>query len=205
MARKVKPPEQRKLEIVGSAKRLFGLRGYAKTTITEIIEDAEISKGLFYYYFGSKEEILDEIVNQLVEEDVAALKVCAARPAPAPDRLVDMVRQHRALFVRSEGHIKSQLRAINNPEIGIRAIRLAVVSLTPLLADVVREGLADGCFQVDDPDGAVELLLFAATFEAAFGPAHHASKRDRALLMMMERTLGAPPGAMLSVAARTTG
>jgi AcrR family transcriptional regulator len=106
MARVVKQPEARKGEIIKAARRLLFRHGYAKTTIAEIIDDAEISKGLFYYYFGSKEEILDAIVEQLVMADAAQLRAVADDSALGPaERLMAMLRSHGAHMGDAQGQV----------------------------------------------------------------------------------------------------
>ena len=192
MARRTaKPPEERKLEIVEAARRLFFSRGFAKTTITEIIEDVEVSKGLFYYYFGSKEEILDEIVKDLVAEDVAALEGIAERTDLPPLTVItEMLRKHRSLVADADGRIAVQLRGINNPEIVIKTVRLGVIRLTPLFVEVVERGKRAGLFHIDKPRECVELLLAAYTFDAVFGRVTHRADYDEAFAQILERSLG---------------
>ena len=194
MPRKVKAPDERKGEILSAAKSLFFTRGYTKTTITDIIEDAEISKGLFYYYFGSKEDILDEIVEQLIAQDVAALtEIARDETATIPQRLVSMFHKHRSLMADSSGHVAAQLRAIQSPEIVIRTIRLTILRLTPLFTDIIDQGVQAGIFDLTDPEYCVEVLLSAYTFDAVFGDSTHITGKANAFRRVLERTLGAAP------------
>lgn len=62
--REVKDPEVRKKEIMEAAKRVFYKKGYSNTTTQDIVDAANISRGLLYYHFKSKEEILYWIVEQ---------------------------------------------------------------------------------------------------------------------------------------------
>src|SRR5215471_16161209 len=48
---------QTKERILAAAKELFLARGYAATTVDAICEKAELTKGSFYYFFDSKEEL----------------------------------------------------------------------------------------------------------------------------------------------------
>ena len=54
-------------QIKDAAFELFAKRGYANTSISAIAQKADISKGLIYHYFDSKEAILDAIFHQWVE------------------------------------------------------------------------------------------------------------------------------------------
>jgi TetR/AcrR family transcriptional repressor of nem operon len=48
---------QSKERILAAAKELFLARGYAATTVDAICEKAELTKGSFYYFFDSKEDL----------------------------------------------------------------------------------------------------------------------------------------------------
>lgn len=48
-------------KIIEAAWKLFHEKGYEETTIDDIIADANISKGSFYYNFNRKDELLDTL------------------------------------------------------------------------------------------------------------------------------------------------
>lgn len=59
---------QRKKQIMDVAHRLFVEKGYVATSIQDILDSAEISKGTFYNYFNSKNECLMAILEFIYEE-----------------------------------------------------------------------------------------------------------------------------------------
>ena len=62
--RVVKDPEVRKKEILTGALKVFSKKGYDKTTITDIAKELNISQGLCYRYYASKEEIYDAALEE---------------------------------------------------------------------------------------------------------------------------------------------
>ena len=52
-----------KIRILSAAEELFALNGYDATGIAQIAEKSEITKSLLYYYFVSKEQILEELFS----------------------------------------------------------------------------------------------------------------------------------------------
>ncbi len=60
--------ERHKQEIIESALYLFGKKGYKDTTIEEIAEHAQFSKGAIYSYFESKKKLFDEILKELFDK-----------------------------------------------------------------------------------------------------------------------------------------
>ncbi len=75
--REVKDPEVRKAEIIQAAKVLFATKGYLKTTTQDIIDAVKMSRGLLYYHFKSKQDILYYIVESHTRPLLLTLKEIA--------------------------------------------------------------------------------------------------------------------------------
>jgi len=119
-----KERERRRARIVESALAVFAQHGIKDTTVDEIAARAELAKGTVYYYFPSKDAILEGAIQASVDAhfegllersdelhtpyDVAAaiLSAYAENFQAAPERfkLVSMV------FAEPEGHHQSVLR-----------------------------------------------------------------------------------------------
>ncbi|MFN2494731.1 MAG: TetR family transcriptional regulator [Pseudonocardiaceae bacterium] len=74
--------------IVQAALRLFRERGYERTTMRAVAEAAGVSVGNAYYYFRSKEELVQGFYDQLAAEHTAA----AAGPLAASTDLAQRLR-----------------------------------------------------------------------------------------------------------------
>lgn len=61
--REIKPTEVRKQEILEGAIKVFQAKGYYRTSISDIAASLNISQGLCYRYFKSKEEIFELAVD----------------------------------------------------------------------------------------------------------------------------------------------
>lgn len=55
--------EERRLQILDTALKVFASKGFAGTSIKDISEAAGISQGLMYHYFAGKEALLEATVN----------------------------------------------------------------------------------------------------------------------------------------------
>ena len=66
-----KEPEERKQEIFDAALKLFGEKGYEKTTIADIAKAIGVAQGLCYRYFPSKEVLFDSAIDQYTDILVA--------------------------------------------------------------------------------------------------------------------------------------
>lgn len=70
-----KDNEERRDEFVNAAEKLFKENGIVDTTINSIVKEMNVAKGLFYYYFKSKDDVIDaisdkynEVFNEMMEE-----------------------------------------------------------------------------------------------------------------------------------------
>ncbi len=52
--------------ILDAAERLFGEQGYAAVSLRHIIAEADVNLAAIHYHFGSKEELLDQLVGRVV-------------------------------------------------------------------------------------------------------------------------------------------
>jgi AcrR family transcriptional regulator len=56
---------ERKQQLLDAASRLFSERGYAETRILDICREAGVAKGLFYWYFDTKEAVFRDLADDL--------------------------------------------------------------------------------------------------------------------------------------------
>lgn len=61
--------EEKRNKIILAMKKEFGCNSFEKSSIKNIVEDAGISKGSFWFYFESKEEAINYIVENYIEEE----------------------------------------------------------------------------------------------------------------------------------------
>lgn len=89
MAKSAKSTRSR---IVSAAWKLFYMNGYDGTTIDDIIEAANVSKGSFYHYFEGKEALISSI-SYLFDETYETLQNSLDETLSPIDQLVAMTRE----------------------------------------------------------------------------------------------------------------
>ncbi len=75
---------ERRAQILRSAEKVIGEKGFAGASIADITRDAETALGTFYIYFASKEQVFRELVDEMGH---LTRTVMAGAAAGAPDRL----------------------------------------------------------------------------------------------------------------------
>jgi acetyl esterase len=83
--------QDRRTEIVGAAVALFRDRGYRQTSLADIAEAVGAERATLYYYFGSKEEILNEAVTPIVLRNTAIAEEIRDSADPAPEKIRRLV------------------------------------------------------------------------------------------------------------------
>ncbi|XOK62089.1 TetR/AcrR family transcriptional regulator [Paenibacillus elgii] len=198
MKRIVKDPKTRRQEILTVAGELFRHHGYASTTVEAIIQKVGVAKGTFYYYFKSKEQILDALVHELVDQLCEAYQQIADNPAMGVmDKLRQMLRGQHQLAV-NESELMEGLHRPENRELHERVNIEIIVKISPVLAQVIEQGKQEALFDVEHPLETVQFLLAGSQFLLESGLFHwnqeEQTRRLKSMQAMIERSLGAKRG-----------
>lgn len=199
MKRVVKQPEVRRVEIMQSAKKLFAKVGYANTSVEAIIRDAGIAKGTFYYYFKTKKEILNALVEQVREEMLEHFRsIVANRNLKAIPKLKLMLSgREKNVIARSQ--VMKVIHHPENRELQEQLNVQLIEQLAPLMMQVFEQGYAEDLFKSTPSLESIQLLLAASQFILDSGLFTWKPKK-RALFLqtlqtMFEQTVGVKPGA----------
>ena len=78
----------RKRQILEAALRVFSKRGFHKAPMDEIAEEAHLSKGALYWYFKSKDAIMQALADEMFRPVMRdTLRIVADHTLPVPERL----------------------------------------------------------------------------------------------------------------------
>ncbi len=193
----IKDPEERRTDILDAASRLFVTKGYGKTTIIDILEALGISKGAFYHYYKSKEEVLDAVIARIVAEDVVRAKAIAASTE------LDVFEKIFGIFTVQQprqGDLKHQMaeqfHETANAQMHQKSISKSILGLSPVINEVIQEGIRQGVLKTPYGHETIEFLLAgsAVIFDDGFfrWTPEELKQRASALVYMMEKLLGAP-------------
>ena len=202
MIRSVKAPEVRRAELLNAANQLFQTKGYATTTVDDIVQAVGVAKGTFYYYFKSKEAILTALVDQLVQEMVIGSQQIADNPnLNAIEKIVEIAKL-QAKMMEKEELVVIQMYLPDNQELNEKVNVEVVLLFSPIWASVVEQGNREGVFQVEDPLSTCQFILAASQFMTNHNfhwTEEQQATHSRAMLILVERVFGARPNALIDV------
>lgn len=197
----VKDPDVRRAEILSIANQLFQSKGYSKTAVDEIVRQAGIAKGTFYHYFKSKEEILDALTDQLVNDmAIQAEQIANNNTLNAIEKLVTIINGQNSLKDEKQNVVDS-MHLPENRELHERTNIKIIRIFGPILAQVIQQGNQEQLFQVDDPLSTVQFILAGSLFllgEGVFNWSDQEQQaRNLAMLTIIERSFHAPKGSII--------
>jgi TetR/AcrR family transcriptional regulator, transcriptional repressor for nem operon len=64
----LRDPDKTRLKLLSIAANLFQKKGYNGTSLSDIINEAEVSKGALYHHFANKNELLYSVIDELYRE-----------------------------------------------------------------------------------------------------------------------------------------
>lgn len=147
---------RRRAEFLDAAQLLIETKGYEQMSIQDVLNEVGTSRGAFYHYFGSKQELLSAVVDRFGEAVVSMLQPIVADPGPsALDKLRGVVDELTARRGQEREALVRTLRvwySDGNSRVRQKA-RVGIIDrLTRLVGGIVAQGMAEGAFEVSDPD-----------------------------------------------------
>lgn len=152
--------KDKRTQIIEAAIKRFSHFGIQKTTLTEIAEDASLSRQAFLYYFHDKTAIILAVVEQMMAEYMADSEVNFQK-APTAEAAI-----YTLLTTKEEFFKKYYLLAIQGEESGIlhaneltRLIQKGRKQHILQLSKILQQGIDTGEFRTVDTVRNARLIL----------------------------------------------
>lgn len=200
MKRIVKKPDERKKEIIQAARELFQTKEYDKMTMRDLMDKLNIAKGTIYHYFSSKEDLLEAVVEDLIDEELKRkkrlMKSRRCRDLNALEKFRVLVTTDT--IAEENEQILENLHHPGNTIMHTRQLGRYLLKLAPVFAAVFEEGCEQGIFKTEHPLECAEFLLAGFQFltDVGFYPWSKAQieRRMAAFPSLIEAQLNAPKG-----------
>ena len=160
-----KYPEQTQERIVEASIKLFIEKGYEQTTIQDILDALNLSKGGLYHHFKSKEEILEAVKQKRAQyaADMLHDLIDNTKAVNAKEKLKKILYQWGA---STQTHSFDTILSSqsNNPHFVMGALQNAVNQDAPIISKLIEEGVKDGSIQTAEPALCAEIFLLLLNF-----------------------------------------
>ena len=202
----------RRDEFIDAGQRLIQTHGYEQFSIEDLLSEVGASKGAFYHYFGSKQELLEAIIDRLIDVVVPPLSAVVNDPdLPAVDKFRAYFRTIASLKAERVDFLFQLMQvwySDDNAIVREKLRREQIQRIAPHVAAIIRQGVSEGVFALADPDqmARVVLTLILDTGDEA-GQLWLARRADKVgydqikrhfstYQVALERILGVTPGTL---------
>lgn len=153
--------------ILDTMQKLISEKSSQAISVSDIAREAGIGKGSIYYYFKSKEEILEAVIertySKAIEESERLLKVSHLDALTKMEIIFRACRDSSSelLLQESSTFLEMQQSALVHQQY----IRIIIKKLRPILADIIRQGNQEGTMYCESPDEVAEIALLILTIK----------------------------------------
>jgi AcrR family transcriptional regulator len=150
---------ERRQELITVAAQLFLKQGYENTTVQQIIDSLNLAKGTYYYHFQSKEDILIAVSDKLISD--TRTKLIAIHKQNDKDvlwRIREILSIFHDDFYRNR-KIWKLVYHDKNIAMHKQVTKIGGKRFTPLLTDVIREGMEKDLVHVPHAHETAQALI----------------------------------------------
>ena len=188
----MKKGEKRRQMLLEIAYDLFIRNGYENTSVDDIITAAQIAKGTYYYYFESKEQMLEEVIGMMISAEAENAKQILDSTAPVPMKIAGIISAMHPTSDESE--IGDQLNRPENLLMHNKIQRRLIDTIVPLMTEAVEQGIREGIFNCSLIPERVRLLLRIGS--TVFDEEDFTANDIEVFIDLSEKLLGAQKGTM---------
>ena len=153
-----KTKEERRNEIIETAGKLFEEKGYEQTQVQDIVNEIGVAKGLFYYYFKSKDEVMEELADRYADAIIDAVNKLIYKDISTFDKINRIFQ----IFIDSAEKKSGIFMGILNVKNGITHERIFFnvgKKMVPLVTELILSGNDNGECNCSDPKFITEFLV----------------------------------------------
>lgn len=194
-------------QILDALQELLESRSIQSISVSEIAQKAGIGKGSIYYYFPSKDAILDALVERNYEKALETAKNLAKQTAISPFTRMAMLFQacrNSSLEFLKQGTGSPANAAIENVQerayIHQKYLRHVIAELKPALTEIIQQGIEKGdiCFEYPAELAEIALIVLVVKMDNTLIPStsQEIEQTIRALISLLEKGTENPPGSL---------
>ena len=189
--------------ILDVAEKMFIEQGFDQTSIAQILDATQIAKGTLYYYFTSKEEIMDAIIERWIERSFEQVRIWVEqKQLPILERLMGALA---SLNMQKDGQeLLDHLHAPQNALLHEKTNQILLSKVPEVLYPLFQEGFQTGEMQTTYPYETIEMMLTYSLqiFNSSFQTLDQAEKNHKiqAFIYLLEKIFQTKEGYFSSLA-----
>lgn len=184
ISRVTKDPLVRQTEILDAAQEMFFSEGYQQTNVEDIIRKIGVAKGTFYYYFPSKEAVLEAIVTRYTREMLAEAHLSVPDTASPLEKLQVFINLFYKLSYTGElGSLSKMLYKERQGELINKLWRKTQVIIIPTIIPLIEQCNQIGLTKVVHMQETIGFFIgIMASLLESISPAEFGHETDPAIV-----------------------
>ena len=189
-------------KILDALQQLLEEKSIRHISVSEIAEKAGIGKGSIYYYYPSKDAIVDALIRRSYEQPLLTAKSLSSRTDISSFTRMAMLfqacRNSSVVFIRQKH--RSETSAQDLALLHQKYLNYLVSELKPVLTEIISQGIACGEIHFDYPAALSEiaLIVLAVKLDNSLVPSTPEEIEDtlQGLISLLEKGTGVPAGTL---------
>lgn len=199
------PDSQKYERILDALQQLLEDRAIQNISVSDIARQAGIGKGSIYYYFPSKEAIVDALIERNYEKPLKTAKNLAGQTEISPFTRMAMILQacrnsSDAFLNHNNTNANEATSAQDIAFLHQKYMNHLIAELKPSLTEIINQGIAAGEIHFEYPAALAEIVLIvlAVKLNNTFLSATAEDSEDtiRGLVALLEKGTGVPRGTL---------
>ena len=153
-------------QILDAMQELMGSSNAQAISVSDIAQKAGIGKGSIYYYFSSKNDIIDAVIERSYSRVLDAGKELAASSHMDAFKKTELI-YHACLDSSTELRRQEAIGTFNEQQesafIHQKFARIIITRLKPILTDIIRQGMEEGTIHCEYPEETAQIVLTVLT------------------------------------------
>jgi len=185
----------RRSAIIKTATKLFAKQGYHPTSVQDIVDALGVGKGVFYWYFPSKDDLLKEILRESLF-DLRTTQEQAIGDAENPlERLERGIRASVGWYANNQDLLRVTLFCFTEQQFArslLKGRRVSIADTAQHVTDAVDQGLIAPCDATLVATGIIGVIDELGRSIAFGGQQHSETLEQFAVDMCLHGTVGKP-------------
>jgi len=149
---------ERRRQLVDFAARRFAENGYHPTSVSEIVEGVGVGKGVFYWYFDSKDQLLVEVLRE-AQQDLRRTQQHAIEDVSDPLKRIELgIRSSMHWFAQNR-HLVNLFQFAATEERFAPALRRGQEIALADVVKHVKDGIVTGAIRDSEPEVLAHAVL----------------------------------------------
>ena len=199
-------PSKRK-QILDSLNELLQNQDLNNISVSDIAQKAGIGKGSIYYYFDSKDAIVDALIERTYKTPLETAKALVKQTEISPYKrmaaIFEACQKSSKEFLQNRRNMYENALSQSAQEqayIHHKYLKYLIAELKPSLTELIKQELADGLGSFDYPEELAEIVLIVLTvkLDNSIIPStpKEIEKCIHALIILLEQGTGTPSGVL---------